>query len=136
MRSYSSLSSGQNYTDIVLNVYKSQNHKVVLSSFESFNVNLRSFQQNPWMANIAGAPLWSQSGTKRLPIRHELLFDFMNVDYFSSSNYQYSLRCIGQKDHSVYQRLLSLCDSERKCTIDCIRHSSSSRWSYFAFIYQ
>lgn len=62
MQSYSSLSGGQNYTDIVLNVFKSQNHKVVLSSFEEFNVNLRSFQQNPWMANIAGAPLWSQSG--------------------------------------------------------------------------
>lgn len=74
MQSYSSLSSGQNYTNIVLNVYKSQNHKVVLSSFESFNVNVRSFQQNPWMANIAGAPLWSQSGIMHLRIPHEFFF--------------------------------------------------------------
>ena len=63
MESYSSLSSGQNYTDIVLNVFKSDNKKIVLSSFENFNVNLRSFQQNPWMANIAGVPLWTQSGS-------------------------------------------------------------------------
>lgn len=63
MESYSSLASGQNYTDIVLNVFKSENKKVVLSSFENFNVNLRSFQQNPWMANVAGVPLWTQSGS-------------------------------------------------------------------------
>ena len=63
MQSYSSLASGQNYTDIVLNVYKTYNMKAVLSSFENFNVNLRRFQQNPWLANIAGAPLWTQSGT-------------------------------------------------------------------------
>lgn len=63
MKSYSSLACGQNYTDIVLNVYKSRNRKVVLSSFENFNVNLRSFQQNPWMANLSGVPLWTQSGT-------------------------------------------------------------------------
>lgn len=62
MESYAGLSSGQNYTDIVLNVYKSYNMKAVLSSFEHFNVNLTSFQQNSWMANIAGAPLWTQSG--------------------------------------------------------------------------
>jgi hypothetical protein len=64
MESYSSLASGQNYTNIVLNVYKSDNQKIVMSSFENFNVNLRSFQQNPWMANIAGAPLWTQSGAR------------------------------------------------------------------------
>ena len=57
-----SLAGGQNYTDIRLNIFKTPNMKVVLSSFEEFNVNLRSFQQNPWMANIAGAPLWTQSG--------------------------------------------------------------------------
>ena len=62
MESYNSLSSGQNYTGIELNIFKSRNGKVVMSSFENFNVNLRSYQQNPWMANIAGAPMWSQSG--------------------------------------------------------------------------
>ena len=62
MESYVSLAGGQNYTDIRLNIFKTPNMKVVLSSFEEFNVNLRSFQQNPWMANIAGAPLWTQSG--------------------------------------------------------------------------
>ena len=62
MDSFAIYAGGQNYSDITLNVYKSPSGKVVMSSFDRYNVNLRSYQQNPWMVNFAGAPLWSQSG--------------------------------------------------------------------------
>ena len=62
MEEYAIYAAGQNYSGVILNVYKSPNGGVVMSSFDKYNVNLRSYQQNPWMVNFVGAPLWSQSG--------------------------------------------------------------------------
>jgi hypothetical protein len=62
MESFDHYSAGQNYTDVVLNVFKPLSGKVVLSSFEMYNVGLQMYQQIPWMANIAGLPIWTQSG--------------------------------------------------------------------------
>lgn len=62
MESYEYYSEGQNYTGVILNGYKSPTGKIVLSSFEMYNVGLQSYQQIPWMGNIAGLPIWAQSG--------------------------------------------------------------------------
>lgn len=59
-RSLSRLSSGQCYLGVTLNVYKDRN--ICLSSFDNFQVNHASYQQQSWMANIEGIPLWSTSG--------------------------------------------------------------------------
>jgi hypothetical protein len=62
MESFDHYSIGQSYTDVLLNVFKSSNGKIILSSFEMYNVGLQLYQQTPWMANIAGLPIWTQSG--------------------------------------------------------------------------
>lgn len=59
---YRHFSAGQVYTGITLNVFKVAKHGLVLSSFELYNPHFCGFQQLPWMANISGVPLWSQSG--------------------------------------------------------------------------
>jgi hypothetical protein len=63
MKSYDHYSAGQNYTDVTLNVYKSNNEKCILSSFENYNVGLQSYQQLPWIANFDGVGIWIQSRT-------------------------------------------------------------------------
>ncbi|RYH10744.1 hypothetical protein EON65_39290 [archaeon] len=60
MTHYGFLSAGQQYTDIKLNAYKQPG--LVLSSFELFNPHMATFQQLPWMANVSGIPVWTQSG--------------------------------------------------------------------------
>jgi hypothetical protein len=62
MKSFEHFSSGQNYCGVVLNLYKSVSRKVVLSSFNRFNVGKAQYQQMPWMANVGGVPVWSQTG--------------------------------------------------------------------------
>lgn len=59
--SFSHFSLGQSYTDLVMNIYK-QPGGLVLTSFELFNCGICSFQQLPWIANVNGIPVWSQSG--------------------------------------------------------------------------
>lgn len=65
MTSFDHYSSGQNYTDVTLCVYKSPSKKIILSSLEMYNVGLQSYQQVSWMGNIAGLPIWTQSGSGR-----------------------------------------------------------------------
>jgi hypothetical protein len=48
------------YTDTTLNVYKTDGG-LVLSSFENFNSRCAGFQQLPWMANISGIGIRTQS---------------------------------------------------------------------------
>ncbi len=55
-------SKGQNYTGIKLTMYKSPGG-LILSSFDKYNVGLCGFQQMPWMANVGGVGVWSQSGS-------------------------------------------------------------------------
>ena len=55
-------SAGQNYTGIELNLYKAPGG-LILSSFEKYNVGLCGYQQMPWMANVSGVGVWSQSGS-------------------------------------------------------------------------
>jgi hypothetical protein len=62
MESFDHYSAGQNYTGVTLNRYKSSLGRIVLSSFEMFNVGLQSYQQVSWMGNIAGLPIWTESG--------------------------------------------------------------------------
>lgn len=61
---FSLFSKGQNYTGIVLNLYKSPGG-LLLASFEDYNVGLCGYQQLPWIANISGVGVWSMSGTLR-----------------------------------------------------------------------
>jgi hypothetical protein len=58
-------SSGQNYADVTLNVFKRQGG-LCLTSFEMFNHGSASVHQLPWMANIGGVGIWSQSGSDKL----------------------------------------------------------------------
>lgn len=61
MSSFEHYSAGQNYTDVVLNVYKTSNRESILSSFEMYNPGLQGYQQLPWIANFNGIGVWSQS---------------------------------------------------------------------------
>jgi hypothetical protein len=63
MKHYSTLSKGQMYTGIELNVFKHPQQQVVLTSFERFNPHCASFQQLPWIANVSGVGVWSQAGS-------------------------------------------------------------------------
>jgi len=58
--SLESWAAGQCYIDIKLNIYK--DHRLVLSSFEKFNGGTIGYQQMPWMINLDGVGIWSQSG--------------------------------------------------------------------------
>lgn len=62
MQSFAHYSCGQMYCGVVLNLYKSPSRAVVLSSFDRFNVGRALYQQVPWMANVAGVPVWAQAG--------------------------------------------------------------------------
>lgn len=62
MESFDHYSHGQAYCSIELNLYKSPSKRVVLSSFDTYNVGRALYQQVPWMANVAGVPVWSESG--------------------------------------------------------------------------
>ena len=44
-----------------MNVYKRQGG-LCLSSFEDFNVGDAGFQQQPWIANLDGIGVWTESG--------------------------------------------------------------------------
>jgi hypothetical protein len=57
-------SAGQNYTDVVLNIYKTKQKKSILSSFDDYNSNLQCYQQVLWMANVEGIGVWSKSVPK------------------------------------------------------------------------
>lgn len=63
MARYCTISKGQMYTDIELNVYKQPQHGLLLTSFEKFNPHCASFQQLPWIANVSGVGVWSQAGS-------------------------------------------------------------------------
>lgn len=58
---YGRLARGQVYTNVLMSVYKRPGG-LCLSSFESFNVGDAGFQQLPWMANLDGVGVWSESG--------------------------------------------------------------------------
>lgn len=62
LEAYRHFSKGQAYTDICFNLYKQPSAGLMLSSFERFSPHLAAFQQLSWMANVAGIPVWSQSG--------------------------------------------------------------------------
>jgi hypothetical protein len=49
------------YVGVTLNVFKRRGG-LLLTSFEHFNLGACSFQQMPWMANIDGVGVWTQSG--------------------------------------------------------------------------
>jgi hypothetical protein len=59
-KSLTHFSCGQNYTSIVVNLYKKKN--MCLSSFENYNAGLAGYQQYPWAANFEGVGIWTQSG--------------------------------------------------------------------------
>lgn len=63
MAHYSTISAGQVYTGISLNVYKQPRQNLTLTSFPSFNAHVAAFQQQPWIANISGMGVWSQAGS-------------------------------------------------------------------------
>lgn len=75
MSSFSSYASGQNYTAVTLNIYRTPLRDIVMTSFDRYNINLRAYQQNPWMVNFDGAPLWSQSGKSVI-----MIFDCRSKD--------------------------------------------------------
>lgn len=62
MLKYTHFSCGQLYTNMHLNVYKEPAEGLVLTSFEMYNVHNAGFQQLPWIANVCGIPVWTQSG--------------------------------------------------------------------------
>jgi hypothetical protein len=62
MQSFEHFAKGGMYLGFKLNLYKRPDHGLVVSSFHCWNAHHCGFQQIPWMANISGAPLWSQSG--------------------------------------------------------------------------
>lgn len=62
LSTFSHYSKGQRYTNIRLNLYKSPSRRVVLTSFERFYPGFQGYQQMPWMANVDGVGVWSQSG--------------------------------------------------------------------------
>jgi hypothetical protein len=49
-------------TGVRLNVYKQSAAGLCLSSFEMFNPHVCAFQQLPWVANVGGVGVWTQSG--------------------------------------------------------------------------
>jgi hypothetical protein len=61
MNKYAYLSAGQRFTDVRLNVYKKE-RGLCMTSFEKFLGGCCGFQQMPWMVNIAGCAVFSQSG--------------------------------------------------------------------------
>jgi hypothetical protein len=63
MESYDHFSKGQAYTGIELNVYKKIAHGLVVTSFSLFSAHVCGYQQLPWMVNLAGLPVWSQSAS-------------------------------------------------------------------------
>lgn len=67
MRQVHHFSTGQNYTKIILSVYKSPSRAVIMTSFQNYNVGRQAYQQIPWMVNFDGVGIWSQSG-KRLGV--------------------------------------------------------------------
>ena len=58
--SYQAWTTGQCYIGIKLNVYK--HDELLLTSFEKFNGGTCGFDQLPWIANIDGIGVWTQSG--------------------------------------------------------------------------
>ncbi len=60
---YVTLSSGQTYADVEMVVYKRPSKGLCLASFQNFNPHRCSFSEQPWMANISGVGIWSQSGS-------------------------------------------------------------------------
>lgn len=62
MKHYELFSRGQLYAGIQLNVFKKPFDGLCMTSFEMFNPHVCSFQQLPWMVNLSGIPIWSQSG--------------------------------------------------------------------------
>jgi hypothetical protein len=62
MDTFDTLSKGQAYTSISLNIFKSPSRSVVMTSFDRYNVGRHAYQQNTWMANLNGVGIWSQSG--------------------------------------------------------------------------
>jgi hypothetical protein len=76
LRSYRQFSTGQLYAGVELNVYKRAEAGLVLTSFNLFNPHASGFQQLPWMANLNGVPVWSQSGSSSAKIAG---FNMMNV---------------------------------------------------------
>lgn len=58
--SYEAWTTGQCYVGIRLNVYK--HDELLLTSFEKFNGGTCGYQQLPWIANIDGIGVWTQSG--------------------------------------------------------------------------
>lgn len=63
MAHYSTISAGQVYTGISLNVYKKPKQNLALTSFAGFNPHVAAFQQQPWIANVSGMGVWSQAGS-------------------------------------------------------------------------
>ena len=57
------LLSGQVYLGITTHFFKRPKHGLILSSFQSFNPHITGYQQIPWFCNLAGIPIWSQSGS-------------------------------------------------------------------------
>mmetsp|Transcript_846 Transcript_846/g.952 ORF Transcript_846/g.952 Transcript_846/m.952 type:complete len:330 (+) Transcript_846:57-1046(+) len=66
---YFHFSAGQSYADVVLNVFK-RSGGLCLTSFERFSHGTAGYQQLPWMANIGGVGVWSQSGSDRFTNTH------------------------------------------------------------------
>lgn len=56
------LSKGQIYSDVMFNAYK-RIEGLCMSSFEGFNVGKAGFQQLPWIVNLDGIGVWSESGS-------------------------------------------------------------------------
>lgn len=75
MDSMSHWSKGQNYTSVNLTVYKAPGG-LMLSSIQKYNVSLCGFQQMPWMANVSGVGVWSQSGSSTSKFAY---FDITNI---------------------------------------------------------
>lgn len=62
MDTFSTLSKGQAYSSIFLNIFKSPSRSVVMTSFDRYNVGKHAFQQMSWMVNLHGVGIWTQSG--------------------------------------------------------------------------
>jgi hypothetical protein len=62
LANYATLAEGQVYCGVTLHVYKRPASELLLTSFQDFNAHRASFQQLPWIANVSGVGVWSQSG--------------------------------------------------------------------------
>jgi hypothetical protein len=62
-RFFADISEGPNISGANVHVYKHRG--VVLSSLEDFNTGMRSGQAWPWVANVDGIAVWTQSGVDR-----------------------------------------------------------------------